>query len=406
MRSQQALEGLKILDFTWWAAAPLATKHLGDFGAQVIKVESHNRLDLLRYTQPFKDDRVDLDGSGTFLQSNTSKYSITPDLTHPQGFAIIQQLVRWADAVIENFRPGTMDKLCLGYGDLRKIKEDIILVSSSSLGQSGAYSRAKGHAFVAGAVSGHFYLTGYADGSPSSPPSIPVADMVQPLFTVIALLAAVDYRRRTGRGQRIDISQIEPLVHFIAPALLDLQVNQRHPRRVGNWHPTAVPHGAFRCKGDDEWCAIAVFTEQEWQALCHTMGNPVWTRNPKFSTQVERKKRENELERLIEEWTSRLSAHDVMERLQLAKVAAGVVQRAPDLLRDDHLRERGSFIPLHHPVMGECSHPTPPIKLSRTRMQLRTCPLLGEHNEYVCTEILGMSLDHFLKCMREGVFEG
>jgi len=394
------------LDFTWWGAGPFATKYLADFGATVVKVESRKKPDLLRLSEPYKDGRVDFNTSAMFLHANTSKLSLTLNLGHPQGLELAKRLVAWADVVVENFSAGTMKRLGLGYEVLREIKPDIIMVSSSCLGQQGAYTDLRGHALVGAALTGHFHLTGYPDGEPATPGSIGYADVVQPLFTVVSILAALEYRRRTGRGQYIDITQIEPMTNFIAPAVLDFAVNRRPWHRMANRHPQAAPHGAFRCRGEDRWCTIAVFTEEEWQGLCRAMGHPDWTKEPRFATLKGRKENEDELEMLVESWTVNYSPEEVVALLQKEGVPSGVVHTAADLVDGDpHLEERGSFIFLEHPIIGKCRHPAPPIKLSESPSRVATSPLLGEHTEYICTQILGLSEEEFARLVAEGVFD-
>ena len=406
MQKQQCLEGVKILDFSWFLAGPMATKHLADFGAEVIKVESLKRPDAFRYVEPFKNGSANINSSAMFLQANTGKYSLTLNLNHPGGLEIAKRLVRWADVVTESFSPGTMHRLGLGYDQLRQENPDIIMVSSSILGNKGIYPGFGGYALMGTALSGYIHMTGYPGGEPVTPASVVVADVIQPLFAAISILSALDYRLRTGKGQWIDISQIEPMVNFIAPAILDMEVNHRSPTRMGNRHPQAVPHTAFRCQGDDAWCAIAVFAQEEWLALCRAMGDPIWARGPKFATLAARKDNEDELERLVEAWTQGVRAQDVMELLQRLGVAAGVVQTPKDLIDNDpQLRQRRCFVRLRHPVIGECFHPSSPVRLSRTPAKMRTSPLLGEHNEYVCTKILGMSKEEYDVLCRQRVFE-
>ena len=405
MSERSALDGITVLDFSWVGAGPLATKYLSDFGAQVIKVESMKRLDIGRLSAPFKDNIIDPDRSAFFLHSNTSKLSISLNLSHAKGVEIAKRLAKLADIVVENFSPGVIEKMGLGYAEFQKIKPDIIMVSSSIYGQTGPKARFRGFGNAGAAISGHYALTGWPDRDPVTP-GIAYADVVQPLFTVISLLAAIDYRERTGKGQYIDVTQVETMIQFISPAILDYFANGHVQTRMGNRSSYACPHGVFPCKGDDRWCAIAVFDEKEWDGLCETMRRPEWTRDARFATLSSRKENEDELESLIGQWTIRYEPQDLVTLLQGAGVPSGAVQDASDLVdRDPQLRERQSFVRLEHPVIGECNHPVPPVKLSRSPARVKTAPCLGQHNEYVYTELLGIPDEEYVELLNEGVFE-
>jgi benzylsuccinate CoA-transferase BbsF subunit len=221
----------------------------------------------------------------------------------------------------------------------------------------------------------------------------------------MAIVAALDYRHRTGKGQYIDASMIEVCIHQITPALLDWEANKHLQTRNGNHIAYAAPHGVFPCQGDDRWCAIAVFTDEEWAAFCHAIGNPSWTKEPRFATLNSRKENEDALEELVAEWTKQRSAEEIMQTMQTAGVPVGVVQTMQDLMEHDpQLKEREFLVPLKHPVMGIFGHPTPPYKLLKTKAQVKTSPCLGEHTEYVCTQLLGMSNEEFVELSQQGVF--
>jgi benzylsuccinate CoA-transferase BbsF subunit len=399
------LEGITICDFSWVGAGPIATKYLADFGAQVIKIESTKHPDVGRYSAPFKDNIIGPDRSAFFLHSNTSKLSITLNIRHPKGVEIAKKIVRISDIVMENFTPGVITKLGLGYDELKKIKSDIIMASSSIYGQTGPMAGFSGFGNSGAAISGHYMLTGWPDRDPVTP-GIAYADVVQPLYSAAALLAALEYRDRTGQGQYIDATQVETMVQFISPAILDYFANGRAQTRAGNRSSYASPHGVFPCLGDDSWCAIAVFEETEWAALCALMGQPDWCRDEKFATMATRKEHEVELEELLGRWTANFGRDDLVAMLQDAGIPSGPVYDASDLVdRDPQLRERQSFVRLTHPVIGECNHPAPPVRLSLSPAQVRTSPCLGEHNEYVLTELLGIPDDEYVELLAEGVLE-
>ena len=404
-RTRDALEGINVLDFTWAGAGPYATKFLADFGARVIKVESRKHPDIGRMTPPFAHNVRHPDGGALFIHTNTGKLSITLNLQHPKGIGIAKRIARISDIVVENFTPGVMSRLKLTYDELKKIRPDVIMASSSIYGQTGPKTRLSGFGNTGSAISGHYMLTGWPDREPVSP-GVAYADVVQPVFTVIAILAALDYRRRTGKGQYIDSTQVETMVQFISPAMVDYFADGEIETRMGNRSSHAAPHAVFPCKGEDRWCAIAVFEESEWRNLCQAMGNPEWSSHPKFATLASRKRHEDELESLIGRWTVNHDRHDLMTMLQEAGVPAGAVQDGADLVdRDPHLLARGSFVRLTHPVAGECNHPTQPVKLSGNPSHTRTSPRLGEHNEYVYKELLGLPEEEYSMMQNEGVLE-
>ncbi|MBN2401544.1 MAG: CoA transferase [Spirochaetes bacterium] len=405
MTQKNVLEDITVCDFSWVGAGPMATKYLADFGARVIKVESTTHLDIGRMSVPFKDNIIDPDRSAFFLHSNTSKLSVTLNIRHPKGVDIAKKIIKKSDIVMESFTPGVITKLGFGYDELKKIKPDIIMASSSIYGQTGPKKNFSGFGNAGAAISGHYLMTGWPDRDPVTP-GIAYADVVQPLFTVAALLSALDYRNKTGKGQYIDTTQVETMLQFISPAVLDYFTNGRQQTRMGNRSSYASPHGVFPCKGDDRWCAIAVFTEEEWKNLCKTMKEPQWTGDKKFIDLPSRKKNETELERLIGQWTINYELSELITLLQEAGVPSGPVQDASDLVdKDGQLQARQSFVKLSHPVIGECNHPVPPVKLSKSPADVKTSPCLGEHNEYVFTQFLGISDEEYVELLNEGIFE-
>lgn len=403
--SKPALDGLKVVDFSWIVAAPLTVKYLADHGATVVHIESGTRLDMARLSAPHKNGIPRVNTSGMFNFVNGNKYSLSLNMNDPQGLQIAKRLIAWGDVVVDNFTPGQMEKWGLGYNDLVKIKPDIIMLQSSMLGQTGPRARERGYGVILTGLAGYTHLTGWPDREPISPFGA-YTDFITPLFAASALLAALDYRRRTGKGQHIDLSQYEAGVHFAATAMLNRAVNGSDGNRTGNSCDYAVPHAAYRCRGDDRWCAIATFTDDEWAAFCRATGNPAWTDDPRFSTILGRRENEAELDRLVETWTVNLSAEEVMALMQSGGIAAGVLQTGEDLLNDPQLRHRNYFWWLEHKEVGPFPHAGQPFKLSRTPARARTpAPCLGEHTALVCKEILGLSDEEFVGLLNAGVFE-
>ena len=403
--AKQALEGLKVVDFCWAIAGPIVGFYLAHHGATVIRIESMRRPEIHRVATPYKDSKPGINRGGLYAASNSNKLGMSLNLSHPKGLEIAKRLVAWSDIVGENFAPGVMERLGLGYGELKKIKPDIIMCSTSNLGQTGPEAIQPGYGMNLVGYSGFTHLTGWPDRMPAQPYAA-YTDFIAPRFLVAAVLAAVDYRRRTGKGQYLDLSQMEAGIHFIAPAILDYTVNKRVETRDGNRCPYAAPHGAYPCQGDDRWCAIGVFSDGEWNALCQVMGNPEWTKEATFATLLSRKENEEELNEQLGEWTRNFTAEEVMEKLQAAGVPAGVVKNAADIQDDPQLAYRHYFWQLEHPEIGKHYCEAAGFTLSKTPTEIRMpAPLLGQHTEYVCREMLGMSDEEFVDLFNQDVFE-
>lgn len=402
---KQALAGVKVLDFGWALVGSLTTKQLADHGAQVVRVESITRIDLPRANRMTSNSVANNpDDKPWFTHLNTSKYSMALNLKCTPARSVIEKLIRWADVINANMVPGTLNRLGFGYDYVKTIKPDIIMAEGSTYGQTGPMAREWGVDGTGAALSGYLDLTGWPDRGPVGP-NIPYGDVVLPFFIAAAIVAALDYKRRTGKGQYIDASMLEVCVHQITPALLDWEANGHLQTRNGNRIAHAAPHGVFPCIGEDRWCAIGVFTDEEWEAFNQAIGNPSWTKEPKFATLKSRKENEEALEELVAKWTKQHSAEEVMQILQAAGVAAGVVQTMQDIVENDpQLKARNFLLPLKHPVIGVFGHPAPPYKLLKTEAQVRTSPCLGEHTEYICTQLLGMSDAEFVEIFQQAIF--
>ena len=398
------LDGVRIADFTWALVGPITTKILSDWGAEVIKIEGVGRPDPRRVAPPFKDNEPGPNRSCTFNPYNTGKRSIALDLSKPGGVAVAKRIVAWADIVVENFAGKAMERMGLGYEVLRGIKPDIIMLSSCPMGQTGPYPTAPAIGVHLTALTGIQHITGWPDRDPVALDSY--TDFISPHFNALTILAALDYRRRTGKGQYLDLSQYEDCVHFMSPLVLDYSVNNRVATRMGNRSPAAAPHNAYPCMGDDRWCVIAVSTEAEWERFCDVIGNPPWTGNERFATLQRRKENEAELDRLVGEWTLDYTPEDVMRRMQAAGVSAGVVQTAKDMLEHDpQFRHRRFFRQLDHPEVGKNIAPRQPYLLSEAECDIQRSPLLGEHNEYVLKKVVGMTDDEIEEVIVSGAVE-
>ena len=398
MDKKLPFHGVKVLEWTQAINGPWTGMYFANFGAEVIKIESTKYPEMGRTSSPYKDDIPGPDRSITFNVFNAGKKSFTLNLKEDRGREIFLKLVEWSDIVLQNQRPGLMKSMSFGYEDLKKVKEDIILIEVSIMGQDGPMVGVGGWGSNSMAQSGQFYYYRFPEDEPSSPGFTAVPDAIGPIFAATAGIAALDYKRRTGKGQHLDISQLEPLVHFLGPAILDFTVNGRVQPPVGSRDPHAAPHNAFRCKGDNKYCVIAVFTDEEWKSFCEVLGNSGWINSTKYASLQARKMHETELEEQVNKWTEQYTPQEVMTMMQKAGVPAGVVQNGQDIVDfDPQVKARDLLLKMHHPVVGDYLHTRWPFILSKTPADIQTGPLIGEHNEYVCTEILGMSEEEFVE---------
>jgi crotonobetainyl-CoA:carnitine CoA-transferase CaiB-like acyl-CoA transferase len=383
--ARRPLEGLKVADFMWVFAGPWATRTLADLGADVVRVESSARLDTLRTAGQFQDEHIDPDWAVQFANVNPGKRSITLDLAHPEGRDIALDLVRWADVTTESFTPGTMADFGLDYASLTEIRPDLVMASSCLMGQTGPHRSLAGFGTMAAAVSGWFHITGWPDRNPCGPFGA-YTDYVSPRFLVAAILAAVEHRHRTGRGQYIDLSQAEASMRLLGPAVLDYTVNGRIMERTGNDDCVHAPHGVFRCAGDDRWVAVAVTDDDQWQRLCDLIGCPE-------AAQLdgnERLARRTELGQLVETWTSQREPGEAMQALQDIGVPAHQVQNTVEAFGDPQLAHRGHFVEVAHDAMGTTWVEGSRLRLSRTPARTdHGPPTLGQHTWEVLTEVLG-----------------
>jgi benzylsuccinate CoA-transferase BbsF subunit len=403
--TKEALEGLKVVDFGWAIAAPVICWYLATHGATVVRVETSTRPDVYRVSAPYKDNKPGLNRAGFFAYPNVNKLSIALNMNLPQGIELARKLVAWADVVVDNFRVGPMEKWGLGYEDLKKVKPEIIMVRTTNQGLTGPHNTHPGWGWQLVGLSGISNLAGWPDREPLSF-GMPYTDVIAPRFGVVALMAALVHRKKTGKGQLIDLSQLETALQFISPAMLNYFANQDNDKRTGNTSTYAAPHGVYRCKGEDRWCAITILSEREWKDFCNAIGRPQLSEDRKFETLSDRKKNEEELNQIVEAWTVQFAPEEVADRMQAARVPCGIVQNAQDVFSDEQLRQRNYFWTLDHTEMGPYAHMGQPFGLSETPAKPRMpAPCLGEHNEYVCTKLLGMTDEEFVELLAMGLFE-
>lgn len=402
--SRFALEGVRVADFCWLWAGSYATCLLGFLGAEVIKIESMARVDPSRTmtltlgAQTFQG----VDSSPVFNSMNLNKLSVRLNLKQPKAVELAKRIVQISDVVTQNMRPGSMDRLGLGYEVLKEIKPDIIMLSSSSYGAEGPMRTYGGYAPSFACYSGLAHLTGYSDSAPN--PMTGSTDLMSATTGAFAVVAALCHRQYTGQGQHIDLSSVESLAVFTGDALMDYIMNGRIQSRKGNQDRIMAPHNCYRCRGDDKWVSIAVSTDEEWQSFCDATRHPEWAGDDRFSDAYSRWKNQEELDRLVAGWTINYTHYEVTGILQNAGVAAMPSLSNEEILSDAHFKEQNLAVEAEHPVMGKQVVLGPPWRLSETPARVtRSSPLIGEHNEYVFGELLGMSSNEIGRLMDEEI---
>jgi benzylsuccinate CoA-transferase BbsF subunit len=396
--------GLRVLEFGSGAAGPIASRYFAEQGARVVRVESRRRPDFLRLLHLTPDDPDSLDAAPMFALLNPDKESVTLDLSRPEGAALARRLaVDWADVVTENFAPGVMAKWGLDYESLRETRPELVMVSSCLFGQTGPQRGYPGFGGQGAAIAGFNHLTGWPDRE-SIGPFGTITDTLSPRYVALLVASALLELRHSGRGQYIDVSQIETGVYSLSEWIARYSATGEIVGRRGNHDEEATPHAVYPCRGEDRWIAIAVLDDSEWRALVREMGDPSWATDPRFARAEGRHPHQVELDRRIGEWTAGFDAFELMERLQEAGVRAGVVQTVEDLLSDPQLRHRGHFRRLVHSVLGELAYEHSGFRLSASPPRLeRPGPRLGEHNDDVLQGILGLDPDEVQSLAAAGV---
>ena len=383
-----ALKGIRVLDFTWIHAGPSATRILSDQGAQVIKVESNQALSVVG--GPASNTAR---GLGQRHNWNAGKSSISLNMKTDAGKELARRLVAVSDVVAENFSGRVMPGWGMDYDGIRDIKPDIIMLSMSGFGRTGPWKDRVSYGQTLQAWSGFTDLTGFPDTKPSGPASA-YSDAVGGMAGAQAVLLALIQRARTGRGQWIDVSQMEAMSSLLGPLTLELSAKGNDVQRTGNrlHHGGGAPHGAYRCKGNDRWLAITVFTDDEWSAFVGAIGSPDWASDHRFANSESRLSYADDLDKLVESWTSEQNAEGAMHLLQAAGVAAGVVQTGKDMAENDpHLRERGIFQQVADSAGTMRTIERAPYKLSRTPGKVTGgAPEFGADQDFVLRDILGV----------------
>jgi benzylsuccinate CoA-transferase BbsF subunit len=397
------LEGVRVADFTWVWAGPFCTLQLAHLGAEVIRIETSTRPCVTRLIPPWADGEFGINRAGYFNQYNQGKLSVALDLKHPRAVDIAKELVAQSDVVCENFAAGVMERLGLGYDALRTVKPEIIMISLSGYGATGPEREFVSYGPAQVPLSGLSSLTGYAGWRPMHV-GISYGDPTGGLHGAFAVLAALLHRQRTGRGQYIDLSQQETTIAVLPEGVLEQAMNGSPPPRRGNRDRHMSPHGVFRCAGEQQWVAIAVREDAEWQRLANVLGRPDLATHPDFATLAARQANEDDLEVLINEWTATRTPAEVTRACQASGIPAFPSCSNKDLAEDPHLRAADYFVTLEHPEVGERLHVGVPWHMSRTTCTVRRpAPCLGEHTRHVMSQILGYSSEAIEQLQAEGV---
>lgn len=391
-----ALAGIRVLDFSWVWSGPMTAACLADLGAEVIKVEHRDRLDNARMRgQPLSDGKP-VEGppeeiSPYFHQNNRSKLSVTLNMKHPDGARLVRELAGRSDVVIENLTPGTFERAGLGYESLATENPRLVWLAMSAAGRHGPLAGIRAYAPVMTSLSGLEGLVGYEDEPAVGMMTFGIGDPNASSHALVALLAALVHRERTGEGQLVDMSQVEAMAAPLCEAFAELQVGGRDPAARGAAHPGYSPHGHFPCRGEDEWIALAVASDEQWERVVEILGGGALA-DRRFASSAGRKERRGELEALVAERTRARGRDELWERLRLAGVPAAPVLRLEEMQAQEHLRARGLFQRCVHPITGEGEVAGVPWRMSATQPRVRrAAPLVGEHTREALGRILGLS---------------
>lgn len=395
------LSGYRVVDFSWVWAGPLLGELLADMGAEVIKVETNKRLDSARLT-PGRST-VGPETDFVFHSINRNKLGITVDMTDPRGAKLIRELISISDVALDNFSPMGLKKLNLEYAELSQANPQLVMISLPAAGQHGPLSNIVTYAPSLGALCGYSSIIGYP-GERVLGEQTPYLDVTSSIHGAFAVLSALYYRERTGKGQYIDMAQIEVGASVIGEAFMEYFMNGRVLGTMGNRSTTMAPHNNYPCLGEDRWVSIAVDTEEEWRSFCAALGNPPWVRQKRFSDKFNRQRNLEELDRLVSAWTINLSNYEVMDILQKADVAAAPCLDLTERFSDPHYAVRGTHLQVEHPATGVDIIAGIPFKLSGTPGEVRRpAPMLGQHNNYVFRELLGKPESEIAQLVEEKV---
>lgn len=400
-----ALEGLKVLDMTWVVVGPTAVRVLSDHGATVVKVETGTRVDTARTAGPFWQGKPGPENSACFNNGNAGKLGLMLNLALPEARDVLTRLIRWADVMVENFTPRVMRRWGLDYASVCAINPAIVYLSASMTGQEGPYSNLAAIGNVGAAVAGFTNVVGWPDRPPAGPGGA-YTDYVAAKYITIALLAALEFRDNTGKGQYVDLAQSETAVHFLAPAFLDYQLSGRLYGGMGNRSADYAPHGVFACRGYEQWLALAVRDEREWLALAAIIERPDLAAEAELRDVLGRRGRADELEAAVEAWTLTQNVSDAEQKLIAAGIPAHAAVDSAMAVADPQLNHRAHFVRVPHESLGEIVLEDARFRLSRTPSELRAGgPTFGQHNSQVLLDFLGFTEEQVGELAALGAFD-
>ena len=406
------LSRYRVVDFGTAWAGPMAAQLLADLGAEVIKVESRERMDGLRLGRPIVGDDIAGGDRGlwpelqpVFHGINRNKLGITLNLKTDDGLSLARDLLARSDVAINNYSPGVLERLGLAYPELRTIRPDIILVSMPALGETGPLRDVLAYAPIIQALSGLMSVVGYSDDEPLvGELQAPWSDVVAAIHAALATVAALRHRNLTGQGQFIEVAQLEATTSMLGEAFLEYQMTGAAPAPQGNYDPAYAPHNNYACAEPERWVAIAVGSEEEWTAFRQAIGNPEWTSRGKFDTLAARLENVEELDSLVSGWTRQRTAQEITDSLQAHGVSAMPVMNIEDQFLDPHLQERQAYLEVEHPHVGIEWLYGMPWLLGATPGGIRApAPLLGQHNDYILGQLLGLSVEEIERLQVEQV---
>ncbi len=395
------LEGIRVVELTTGAAGPTCGRVLGEFGAEVIRVETRTRSDGHRGEDPKKWNK-----KPDFAKLHRGKKSFTVNMKMDKGRDLVKELVKISDVLIENYGLGVLERWGLDYPQLKELNPRCILVRVKGLGSTGPHAADLTWGPNVGNVMGSTYLWNYPGATTAtSEPRSQHPDFMGGVTGAFGVILALMHRKKTGHGQWIDNAQVEIGASLLGPRYLEYSVNGREPQPEGNQSLVAAPYGAYPCKGNDRWCVIAVYTQDEWERFSRLLAEAGLDHNGKFTTHLERIRHREELDRWVQGWTSQLDPYEVMEKLQGIEICAAVVQDVEDQFkRDVQYAARGFFVRLNEPEGGEMVTEGLPLRLSKTPGKVRgPAPLMGEHTYEVASKLLGLSDDKIKALEEEGV---
>ena len=402
--NDQPLKGIRVVDFGQIVAMPFTAQVLAWLGAEVVLVETQQRL-TTRVWPPFAEGVSGVNRSGGFNSVNNDKLGCTLNLRDPQGLELARRLISISDIVAENYSTGTMERLGLGYDAVRGIRPDIIYLSLAAFGHTGPMKDLAGFHSVINLFSGLAAITGHPGAHPRILGGI-FPDAFSGCYCLLAVLEALYHRSKTGEGQYIDVAMTEALATLLPEAVMDYTLNGREAERVGNRDKVKVPHDVYRCKGEEKWVAISVDDDTQWAALGTAMGHPELVQDARFATAAGRRENQVVLDRIIESWTLDREPWEATEALQAAGVAAAPVMDSAEVLQDPHLTERGFVAWVDHPETGRRPMGTVSWSINgQRRTEYRPAPRLGEHNHYVFCQLLAVPEEELERLTDAGVIQ-